>query len=267
LGKINVAVRFFSGSDSNGSVMRRNACKGALGLLLLAAALLTMTARPLLARSRDDVLTGMFRCAPIGDVRTWLDCFYGAAQPLRSELGLPPAPASQVQLSRNPPAAVPSTSDLNPRYQVTTDALRCNNLGDDRQWLSCYYEAAQPVRAQLGLSPAPQAPAGVAKPGANVNPGGAPGRVASRVERPGPAIPNQNQGWLQLASYSFNRYGIFTLSLSNGQQWRQLSGDTSLAHWTKPPAHYWVRISRGALGSVNLKIKGDAAAYKVERID
>jgi hypothetical protein len=234
--------------------------------------MLMVTANPLHARSRDDVLTGMFRCASIGDARIWLDCFYGAAQPLRAGLGLQPAPASQVELSRNPPAGAPPSGDPSPRYQVTTDALRCNNLTDDRQWLNCYYEAAQPVRAQLGLSPASQTLAGMARSAAraNLNPGGSSlpaGRAASQVERSAPAMLSQNPGWLQLTSYSFDRYGIFTISLSNGQQWRQLSGDTSLAHWTKPAAHYWVRVTRGALGSVNLKIKEDAAAYKVERIN
>ena len=239
--------------------------------MLMAVALLTIAVHPLLARSRDDVLTGMFRCAPIGDSRTWLECFYGAAQPLRVDLGLQPAPASQVQLSRNPPTGGLPAGDPNPRYQATTEALRCNSIGEDRQWLNCYYAAAQPVRAQLGLSPAPQALAGAVKPagGATINPAGnalAPSR-ASGVERSGPALQGPNPGWLQLASYSFNRYGIFTISLSNGQQWRQLSGDTSLAHWSKPAAKYWVRVTRGALGSVNLRIKGDAAAYKVERIN
>lgn len=81
------------------------------------------------------------------------------------------------------------------------------------------------------------------------------------------ATPDKNSGWLQVTSYSFNRYGIFTLSLSNGQQWRQLSGDTSFAHWTKPPAHYWVRITRGALRSLNLKVRDESAAYKVERFN
>jgi hypothetical protein len=183
---------------------------------------------------------------------------------LRADLGLQPAPAAQVQLARNPPAGGPASGDLNPRYQATTDALRCNNLADDHQWLNCYYASAQPVRAQLGLSPAPQAPAIMAGPAQAAPRPALPSRAASsQVERSGPV---QTQGWLQLASYSFNRYGIFTISLSNGQQWRQLSGDTSLAHWTKPAAQYSVRISRGALGSLNLKIKGDATAYKVERV-
>jgi hypothetical protein len=67
-----------------------------------------------------------------------------------------------------------------------------------------------------------------------------------------------------MSSYNFNRYGIFTIVLANGQQWRQLSGDTNLAHWTKPAASYQVRVTHGALHSLNLKVKGEAANYKVE---
>jgi len=240
---------------------------------VLGAVLLVLSSQPLLARSRDDVLTAMFHCAAIGDTRMWLDCFYGAAQPLRAELGLQPAPAGQVRLSQNPPAGAAPAGDLGPRYQATTNALGCNSVSGDRQWLDCYYGAAQPVRAQLGLSPAPQAPiatSAVPAGGASV-PGpqsaSLPASQTAALGRSAVPAPDKNSGWLQVTSYSFNRYGIFTLSLSNGQQWRQLSGDTSFAHWNKPPAHYWVRITRGALRSLNLKVKDEPAAYKVERFN
>jgi hypothetical protein len=51
---------------------------------------------------RDAVLAGAARCESMPDNRTWLDCFYGSAQPMRSLLGLPPAPAAQVQLVPSP---------------------------------------------------------------------------------------------------------------------------------------------------------------------
>ena len=35
---------------------------------------------------------------------------------------------------------------------------RCSPLADARQYLDCYYAAAQPMRGQLGLAAAPQAP-------------------------------------------------------------------------------------------------------------
>src|ERR1700749_2359927 len=59
---------------------------------------LVSLALPAMAAPRDDVLFGISRCGGIADHRTWLDCVYGAAQPMRSKLGLPPAPASQQAL-------------------------------------------------------------------------------------------------------------------------------------------------------------------------
>ena len=41
-----------------------------------------------LADAREDVIVGVTRCAALSDDRQWLDCYYGAAQPLRAQLGL-----------------------------------------------------------------------------------------------------------------------------------------------------------------------------------
>jgi len=219
---------------------------------LLAAAGLLLTISPVSARTRDDVIAGMFRCAAIGDTRIWLDCYYGAAQPQRQALGMIPAASAQVRLAQNPPASAP-TGDLSPRYQTTTEALRCNGIADERQWLNCFYAAANPVRVQLGLAPAPQTAPPIQ--------GNAP-MMASL--QPGRQPTTPPAGWVQMSFYTFDRNGIFTLVLANGQHWQQLSGDTDLAHWKKPAASYQVRITHGALNSLNLKIKGEAANYKVE---
>ena len=48
--------------------------------------------------TRDQVMDGAARCEGIPDNRVWLDCFYGSAQPMRSLLGLSPAPESQTRL-------------------------------------------------------------------------------------------------------------------------------------------------------------------------
>ena len=66
----------------------------------LLIAVLTVT--PALAGPREDVYSSSLRCAAITDDRTWLECYYGAAQPLRGQLQLPAAPASQTSLI--PPA-------------------------------------------------------------------------------------------------------------------------------------------------------------------
>jgi len=58
--------------------------------------------------TRDEVMSGAARCAGIADNRTWLDCFYGAAQPMRAILALPPAPTAQTRLVPPPGAAYSS---------------------------------------------------------------------------------------------------------------------------------------------------------------
>jgi hypothetical protein len=146
--------------------------------------------------------------------------------------------------------------DMTARYQVMSAVLRCNNLAGDREWLDCFYGVAQPVRAQLGLSPAPQA--------------GVPAETSPKTVIQGPpaaavAHTVDSQG-SRMTSYSFNHYGIFTVTLANGQVWRQLSGDTDFAHWAKPAANYLVRITHGALGSFNLKVKGGSEVFKVEQV-
>ena len=65
----------------------------------LSAAILLVAVHPALAEpTRDAVMGAAQRCEGIPDNRVWLDCFYGSAQPMRSVLGLAPAPESQTRL-------------------------------------------------------------------------------------------------------------------------------------------------------------------------
>ncbi|HUO02676.1 MAG TPA: hypothetical protein VMU31_07850 [Rhizomicrobium sp.] len=50
------------------------------------------------ANPRDQARARSLRCDALPDERNWLDCYYGAAQPVRAELSLPPAPAAQQAL-------------------------------------------------------------------------------------------------------------------------------------------------------------------------
>jgi hypothetical protein len=150
-------------------------------------------------------------------------------------------------------------AEARPRDDVMSRAFRCAAISDTRQWLDCYYGAAQPVRAALGLTPAPQAAA-------------RPLPVAPMPAQPGFGIPakaapamESDRVTARMTSYSFNRYGIFTVTLDNGQVWHQLSGDTNDAHWTKPASNYVVSITHGFFGSFNLSVKGLAGLYKVRR--
>jgi hypothetical protein len=142
------------------------------------------------------------------------------------------------------------------RDDILNQATRCAQFADDRQWLDCYYGSAQPMRARLGLPPAPDAQVKLSVGGSAL-----PSSVTSRSIR-------SNSTIARITAFSFDPNHIFTVTLSNGEVWRQLSGDTTIARWTKAPNEfvYNVNISAGALGSRNLTVAGLAGSYKVEWI-
>jgi len=70
----------------------------------------------------------------------------------------------------------------------------------------------------------------------------------------------------QVQSFTFDRQRNFTVTLANGEIWRQVAGDTNTAHWNRAPATYTAIISPGFLGSTNLQIKGDPQIFKVQQV-
>lgn len=89
-------MAYQKGATVGGVVMR---CE----LVLIGLVILTQGA--LAEPTRDEVMAGAARCAGITDNRTWLDCFYGSAQPMRALLGLPSAPPAQIKLVPPPGTA------------------------------------------------------------------------------------------------------------------------------------------------------------------
>ena len=116
--------------------MRIDRRKLSRGLALMRATLtifllLTATA---MAGPRQDMLEAIARCNAIPDERLFLDCVYGAAQPVRAELGLPPAAATQQRLV--PAITAPPTAPA-----TTTTAGRSHNglnLFDDSLHMTAY---------------------------------------------------------------------------------------------------------------------------------
>ena len=76
-------------------------------ILFIALCAVPCATAPALAAPRDDALAGISRCAGLGDDRVFLDCIYGAVQPLRAELGLMSANPAQIHLV--PPAQAPAS--------------------------------------------------------------------------------------------------------------------------------------------------------------
>ena len=58
--------------------------------------------------------------------------------------------------SGSPPSLRAQGQAASPRDQARARSTRCDSLTDEKAWLNCYYGAVQPVRAELGLPPAPQ---------------------------------------------------------------------------------------------------------------
>jgi hypothetical protein len=220
-------------------------------LLVLAALLLAPLCAQ--ARPRDDVMAQLYRCNGLESDRQWLDCYYGAAQPARAALGLGPALPDQVRLSQSPPAgSAVRPSDV--RSRVIAAAGNCYGETGERDWLDCYYRAAQSMREQLGLA------VSAARPAAP------PPSLASFGDTRPVDDASARQIVSRMTAYSFDPHAIFTVTLANGQTWQQIEGDTDAARWKKPPAAYLVTIRRGMSGSFILAVRNEPHSFRVRRI-
>jgi hypothetical protein len=191
--------------QSGGVVMR---CMLVLmGLVLSTQGLLTLGA--MAEPTRDEVMSGAARCAGIADNHTWLDCFYGSAQPMRALLGLQPAPPAQIKLVPPPGAAY-----------VSPDAAR-------------YVPPAEKSHGFFADI------LGTSKP------------VAADVP---------------MASYTFARNGMFTVVLKNGQTYRQEESDLVFAKWNRPAQTYLVTII-GSADNFVLRVKDEpGVTFHVRRM-
>ena len=177
--------------------------------VLMGCGLFIAAAPQALADTRDDVISGIERCGVIHDDRVWLDCVYGANQPMRAKLGLQPAPEAQQRLV--PPA------------QLSTAA----------------------PAARTASKQAPQKKAGFFE----TLVGDAPPVAVSRM-----------------ASYRYDKNGAFIVSLENGQEWRQAGVEGGTVSWSKAPATYTVTVTQGAFGSYSLRTSDAPRSFKVERV-
>ncbi len=197
----------------------------ALGLASLAMPALTM---PAAAAPREDVVFGISRCGTIADDRTWLDCVYGAAQPMRAKLGLPPAPASQQALV----PAIPLGQTAASAAQMASNGTRVLSA-DEAEYFAEYTRMSAVPRAVMKLfTPKEQ-----------------------KSEEP-----------TTLASYKFDAAGYFLVTLANGQTWRQDSSDTRHARWNKPASTYTAQIVPNGGTMSGRKLKVGQEIFQVNQI-
>jgi hypothetical protein len=189
-----------------------------------AAVMLLAALAPAAAATRDDVVQGIVRCGTLADDRQWLDCIYGAAQPMRAQLGLSPAPLAQQRLV---PAQGYGTL---PGYGGTPAAPT---------YAPMPVPAAPLPRAAYAPAP-PPAPARRPEQG-----------FFERMmgEKNVPDVKSR------MASYSFDGQNLFTVTLANGQTWQQLASEDKHARWVRAAGRYIVTISPGSIGTLNLTVE------------
>ena len=154
------------------------------------------------------------------------------------------------------------------RAEVWAAMERCQALQDDRTWLECTYGAKQPMRAKLGLPPAPDyqqrlVPAQTAPAPASANVRSAKPAVAAKPRAS--FLPSSDTAPITVSTLSRVQYdnrGAFIVTLDNGQVWRQVNVEGG-----KAPLRMGTRVSitPGVLWTYNLKSADDARSYKVER--
>ena len=169
--------------------------------ILFVALALASLALPAMAGPRDDVLFGISRCGGIANDRTWLDCVYGAAQPMRATLGLPPAPASQQALV---PPAIPGQAA--PALAMAAPPAM---TPEQRKDFEDYSRMTVVPKFIL--------------------------KMATPQEEP-------TEPATTLKSYKFDAAGYFTVTLANGETWRQDPSDVLYAHWSKAAETYSAQI-------------------------
>ncbi len=187
--------------------------------VLLGGATLLATASAQ-AQTRDEVLSGVQRCGVIHDDRTWLDCLYGAEQPMRAHLGLAPAPEFQQRLVPSGPVMPAS---------------------------------AMPAAPMADTPPPPAAPRPVPRKKASI--------WSALIGTDAPVAVSH------MASYAYEKNGAFVVTLENGQQWRQVDADSGArASWPRRPSSYTVTISQGAFNSFILHTNDSPTIYKVQMV-
>jgi len=206
---------------------------------------------PALADQRDDVLKSMAKCAQIADQAKRVACFDAETPKLKAALGAsqeaPSAPVAPVgaapgMAASPPPTAVtpeassqPSTQ-LQPRSQAQQESGFGLHLFGRRN-------GPQTAPDEFGNDSLPEK------------------RTADQAGQPREIQKISTK----VVSYELDQFGKFTVTLDNGQVWRQLAADTGEPYFRRSHTNTAV-ISRGVLGSYELRLNSKGTVFKVTRI-
>ncbi len=201
------------------------------------------------AASNEALAFAIGQCSAEPDAKARLACYDGLATKLKTGIPLAAAPAgTAVPSVAQAPASPPPVAQSQPPAVPSQVA------------------SAPPPQAQRGTWYDPTSWFGKDAPQrASNNPADFGGEQVRK-----PATEQASDAPLEeisahVASVSFNPYGRFTVTLDNGQVWRQIQADTGVARFRRKGGDS-VTISRGMLGSYNLTLAGTVQLFKVTRV-
>jgi hypothetical protein len=188
------------------------------------------------ADPRDDAMSAMLRCSAISDRAQRLACYDAetARIPGAMNNAAPPATSPAVVASAVPPPAPPVAPRR--RHASFMDRL----FGPDGP-----KRAPQTTVAQFGSE-------SIANGGRDAYPIPMAGDTIDRISA-------------RLVNYQFAD-GYVTVTLDNGQMWRETSDGEPLEHLSRPALSYAAVIGRGGGGSYAMKLTGVAREIPVRRI-
>ena len=179
-------------------------------------------------------------------------------------------------------------ADAGPRDDVLEALGRCAAVSDNAARLACYDGLAPQLKTALSTPPATldRSPTkdeqeswfgfdigGLFSPGSTTSSQTTPQQFGADRLAQTPAqqevIQQQQIDSISagVTDYSFSpiskKFVVFT---DNGQIWKQIPGDAEVARFSRDPKSNTVSISRGLLGSYNMKINDSNKVYKVTRV-
>lgn len=149
---------------------------------------------------------------------------------------------------------------------INTQLAHCMTISGAVERLSCYDRVAHQAAGAAPQSPLAQAPQ---TPLARVQPPADPSRGFGQEQlRKSPAAEQAEQAermTAEITDFQKDARDHFTVALQNGQVWRQMAGDTGVAQFRSGRTHQ-VTISRGVLGSYDLRFNDRNLSFKVQRL-
>lgn len=187
------------------------------------------------ADPRDDALSAMLRCSALTDRSARLGCYDATVSRAPGALNQPTVAPRPPVAANVPPPAAPAPA---PRPRSSGFISGIFGSGPSR--------AVQTSPAQFGSE-------SIANGGARAYPIPMDGDTVDQISA-------------RLIAYAFEN-GFVTVTLDNGQVWRQTPGADPVGHLSRPALSYAAVIDRGSVnGSYTMKLSGLARPIAVRRI-